>query len=66
MITIQSVINVFTDFYVLLIPIPRLLRLQVSQRRRVGLLLTFLSGLALVTKFSHVGIHSLLTNMFHS
>ncbi|RAH66072.1 NAD(P)-binding protein [Aspergillus aculeatinus CBS 121060] len=45
MITIQSVINVVTDFYVLLLPIPRLLKLQVSRRRRIGLLVTFMSGL---------------------
>ncbi|KAE8414778.1 hypothetical protein BDV36DRAFT_236484 [Aspergillus pseudocaelatus] len=45
MITIQSVINVITDFYVLLLPIPRLVKLQVSRRRQIGLLLTFLSGL---------------------
>ncbi|KAJ5633330.1 NAD(P)-binding protein [Penicillium lividum] len=45
MITIQSVINVVTDFYVLLLPIPRLVKLQVSRRRRIGLLLTFMSGL---------------------
>ncbi|RAL14383.1 uncharacterized protein BO97DRAFT_341107 [Aspergillus homomorphus CBS 101889] len=45
MITIQSVINVVTDFYVLLLPIPRLVNLQVSRRRRIGLLVTFMSGL---------------------
>lgn len=49
MITIQSVINVVTDFYVLILPIPRLLKLQVSRRRRIGLLLTFMSGLAYVS-----------------
>ena len=48
MITIQSVINVVTDFYVLLLPIPRLVKLQVSRRRQIGLLLTFLSGLGFV------------------
>ncbi|PYH41074.1 NAD(P)-binding protein [Aspergillus saccharolyticus JOP 1030-1] len=45
MITIQSVINVVTDFYVLLLPIPRLVKLQVSRRRRIGLFVTFMSGL---------------------
>lgn len=33
MIAIQSVINVVTDFYMLLLPTPRLVKLQVSRRR---------------------------------
>ncbi|KAL2836982.1 hypothetical protein BJY01DRAFT_251681 [Aspergillus pseudoustus] len=36
--------NVFTDFYIAILPIPRVLNLQTSNRRKVGLVLTFASG----------------------
>ncbi|KAL4919577.1 hypothetical protein BDW62DRAFT_209552 [Aspergillus aurantiobrunneus] len=45
MITVQSVINVVTDFYVLLLPVARLVKLQVSRRTKIGLVVTFASGL---------------------
>ncbi|KAL3431899.1 hypothetical protein BDV09DRAFT_198257 [Aspergillus tetrazonus] len=45
MVIIVSVINVVTDVYVLILPVPRLLKLQVTTRRKVGLLLVFASGL---------------------
>ncbi|KAL4955941.1 hypothetical protein BDW69DRAFT_182117 [Aspergillus filifer] len=41
----QSSVNVVTDFYLVILPIPRVLRLQVSTRRKVGLVITFASGL---------------------
>ncbi|CEL04012.1 hypothetical protein ASPCAL05146 [Aspergillus calidoustus] len=37
--------NVFTDFYIAILPIPRVLNLQTSKRRKFGLCLTFASGL---------------------
>ncbi|KAL2816546.1 hypothetical protein BJX63DRAFT_430239 [Aspergillus granulosus] len=36
--------NVFTDFYIAIIPIPRVLNMHISNRRKVGLFLTFASG----------------------
>jgi sterol-4alpha-carboxylate 3-dehydrogenase (decarboxylating) len=43
--------NVFTDFYIAILPIPRVLNLQTSNRRKFGLCLTFASGLWLVHGF---------------
>jgi hypothetical protein len=43
--------NVFTDFYTAILPIPRVLNLQTSNRRKFGLVLTFASGLWLVHGF---------------
>ncbi|KAJ0417247.1 hypothetical protein BJY00DRAFT_316032 [Aspergillus carlsbadensis] len=40
-----SAANVFTDFYIAVLPIPRVLSLQTSNRRKFGLCLTFASGL---------------------
>ncbi|KAL3456385.1 hypothetical protein BJX64DRAFT_294141 [Aspergillus heterothallicus] len=39
--------NVFTDFYIAILPIPRVLNLQTSNRRKIGLVLTFASGLCI-------------------
>lgn len=41
----QGVINVITDFYILLLPIRRMLKLQIRNRKKLGLLAIFLSGL---------------------
>ncbi|KAL4965437.1 uncharacterized protein BDV14DRAFT_172676 [Aspergillus stella-maris] len=45
MVIIVSVVNVTTDIYVLILPIPRLLHLQVDRWRKIGLLMVFASGL---------------------
>ncbi|KAL2814425.1 hypothetical protein BJX63DRAFT_420777 [Aspergillus granulosus] len=42
----MSGVNVFTDFYILVLPIPCLLKLQISLKRKIGLCFTFASGLA--------------------
>lgn len=41
----QSLFSVFTDFYVLLLPIGVLLKLQMSLRRKIGVILIFMTGL---------------------
>ncbi|KAL4993080.1 hypothetical protein BDV10DRAFT_200018 [Aspergillus recurvatus] len=41
----QAAVNVFTDFYVVVLPIPCVVKLQTSVKRKVGLVLTFASGL---------------------
>ncbi|KAH8654975.1 hypothetical protein BGZ60DRAFT_532605 [Tricladium varicosporioides] len=41
----QSVFNVCSDFYVFIIPIPRIIDLQVTKRQKIGLLFIFLAGL---------------------
>jgi sterol-4alpha-carboxylate 3-dehydrogenase (decarboxylating) len=46
MVAITSFVNVFTDFYILILPIPRILRLRLQARRKIGLLFVFASGLA--------------------
>jgi len=43
--TIQAAINVLTDFYILLLPLPALLKLAIPKRRKVGLCAIFLAGL---------------------
>jgi hypothetical protein len=40
----QSAVNVATDFYVFLIPIPRILDLNVARSKKFGLLIVFLAG----------------------
>ncbi|RAL02565.1 uncharacterized protein BO80DRAFT_403124 [Aspergillus ibericus CBS 121593] len=40
-----SVLNVLSDFYVLLLPIPAIVALKLSVRRKVGVLVVFASGL---------------------
>jgi sterol-4alpha-carboxylate 3-dehydrogenase (decarboxylating) len=44
-VLLNSMVNVITDFYVLLLPIPRLIKLQLKQNQMLGLLLVFASGL---------------------
>jgi sterol-4alpha-carboxylate 3-dehydrogenase (decarboxylating) len=44
-VVMNSVINVVTDFYVLVLPIPCIMKLQLSLKRRIGLLLAFGSGI---------------------
>lgn len=43
-VVLNAVVNVITDIYVLLLPIPRVLKLQLSNKHRVGLLLVFTTG----------------------
>lgn len=45
MVMFTSVVNVVTDFYILILPLPRILTLQVNKRRKIGLILVFASGL---------------------
>ena len=42
----QSIVNVFTDFYVLVLPVPRILKLQIGRRQWAGLFAIFFAGLA--------------------
>jgi len=44
-VLLTSMVNVITDFYVLLLPIPRLIQLQLNYHRKIGLFLVFASGL---------------------
>ena len=44
-IVMNVVVNVVTDVYVLLLPVPCVLKLQLSLNRRIGLLLVFGSGI---------------------
>lgn len=37
--------NLFTDFYILLLPISGVLRLQLPKRRKIGVILVFMTGL---------------------
>lgn len=40
----QGALNVASDIYVLCLPLPYLIKLHVSQRQRIGLLVIFLAG----------------------
>lgn len=42
--TFQGAFNVASDFYVFFLPLPRLLKLHVGRRERIGLLFIFLAG----------------------
>lgn len=44
-VVMNAVINVVTDLYVLALPIPSVLKLQLNPKRRFGLLLVFASGI---------------------
>lgn len=37
--------NLFTDFYILLLPISGVIRLQLPKRRKIGVILIFMTGL---------------------
>ncbi|OJI98269.1 hypothetical protein ASPVEDRAFT_880951 [Aspergillus versicolor CBS 583.65] len=41
----QTATNVVTDFYLVILPIPQVLKLKLSRKKKVGLCLTFASGL---------------------
>ena len=41
----QSVVNVLTDVYVLVLPLAKVMQLQFSSRRRTGIVAIFLTGL---------------------
>ena len=41
----SGVVNVVTDWYLLILPIPSLMLLKLRRRRKLGLLLIFMSGL---------------------
>ena len=43
-VVVQSAVNVVTDFYVLALPIPFILRLHLRVRQRIGLACIFLAG----------------------
>ncbi|KAL2822595.1 hypothetical protein BJX63DRAFT_377090 [Aspergillus granulosus] len=45
---LTSMIDVVTDFYILILPVPRLLKLQVNRKQKIGSCMTFASGLGLV------------------
>lgn len=42
---LQQAFNVVTDFYILILPIPCVLDLQLGRRRKIGIILIFGSGL---------------------
>lgn len=44
-VVMNAVINVATEFYILVLPTPCVMKLQITIRRRIGLLLVFASGL---------------------
>lgn len=41
----QTSFSVFTDFYILLLPLKAVIGLQMSSRRKVGVLIVFITGL---------------------
>jgi hypothetical protein len=45
-IMLNAVFNVITDFYVLLLPIPLILKLHLNLKRKIGVLAVFSGGLA--------------------
>lgn len=44
-VTVFSVCNTVTDFYTLIIPVNRILKLHIDRNKKIGLLLIFLAGL---------------------
>ena len=44
----NSAVNVITDFFVLILPIPRVLKLQLTLKRKIGIMTTFVDGLLYV------------------
>ncbi|KAM0803752.1 hypothetical protein BDR22DRAFT_696860 [Usnea florida] len=44
-VVMNAVINVVTDFYILILPVPCVMKLQTNKKRKIGLLLVFASGL---------------------
>lgn len=46
LVIVQGAVNVATDFYVLALPIARVVKLQIPFRRKIGLCAIFLTGLA--------------------
>lgn len=51
-VVLHAAVNVATDIYILLLPIPRVLKLQLGRRHRLGLLLVFATGVVYVVIFS--------------
>lgn len=47
----QGASNVVTDFYLVVLPIPQVLKLKLSRKKKIGLCLTFASGLGCVPSF---------------
>lgn len=43
---VQSAFNVITDFWILILPMPLLLKLQLPRPRKIGLVAVFAAGLA--------------------
>lgn len=60
----KSVINVVTDLYVLVLPVAKVIRLQLSPRRKIGISAIFLTGLLAVV--ASVARLILIINHFHS
>lgn len=50
-VTLTSVVNVICDFYVLILPLYRISKLNLSFRRKLGLVIVFAWGLGYVTPF---------------
>ena len=44
-VVLNATVNVVTDIYMLLLPIPCVLKLQLGKRHRLGLLLVFATGI---------------------
>lgn len=40
-----GILNVFTDFYILLLPLPAVLNLQLASNKKIGLIILFSTGL---------------------
>ena len=51
-VVLNAAVNVATDIYILLLPIPRVLKLQLGRRHRLGLLLVFATGVVYVVILS--------------
>ncbi|KAL2867690.1 uncharacterized protein BJX67DRAFT_380635 [Aspergillus lucknowensis] len=41
---LMAAVNVFTDFYVVILPLPSVIKLQTSRNRKIGLFVTFVTG----------------------
>ncbi|KAL2848055.1 hypothetical protein BJY01DRAFT_246516 [Aspergillus pseudoustus] len=53
----SSMVNVVTDLYLLILPIPRLLNLQVNRGKKIGLLVTFPVDFASLARLVNVSIY---------
>lgn len=53
-VVLNATVNVTTDIFVLVLPLPFVLKLQLSPKRRLGLLLVFAAGVMYVTAFAFI------------